>query len=519
MCKHPLIARILFAGIFFSSAVVLADPIVIESIHDHSDLTSDKKCSKPHEQLPGGWVKGQPRELILFGVNDIDIEVFGHGIDAWIDGNEPSNTNHKPNVRLTGFGGQSPRFISGTNGPANIVRGCGGIGSAHIRLNIGNLQQITRGTLTIADAAPFAVVFYPRVITDLEWHRSNTAVGASNYDAALAAYNANLPAAQAAYNACLAQEAADRAAADAARQALIAQNPNATFVEMGSPSSGCHMPPPPVNRATGTHNRTIADCAESAGLIASISGINGKRLSVTLPPSGISSQCAQKYLRLDYDEGHQGAALSFNSFRGSWQTVNTTFSSSGTAPTPSFTVVPEDRYVKVTFQSSQLVNLVGSYNREIKSSSGESVNLTLKSNPDYGVARLAGPLFQNLSGQTGKRTASVGRLTMTSVQAAYPGQVFKWVLTGNNAATCFAATSGTFSPVGNSSDTVFQVEATEAVNCSGSSFTVSVGPQGQETNPVFSRNTTFTLPIFEKPLIQSDKPKVSVPAGLQTPIR
>ncbi len=515
------------SSLFALSTVLLAsqafaDPIRIESIRKQQigAHLRDNPCTKPYNDAATAvWSEGEVRVLKLTNEGKVQFEVFGHWIDTWH--NRPNKIDAK---------GIEARYLAGISGTVNNLRGCGAIGSAIIELTIpeGN-KELKFGELIIADARKFFIELHPLEVHDLKWDNSNQADGthndgSSSYAQRLAAYQQNLPALTAAYQTCLQERQAQVDAYNARVAAAAASGDKMVTLPGGPRFKVCREPKPPQEVTNRGSNRTLPSCGDRFGLIGLV---QDNYIDITLPSSGITQECAQKPLPLEFSWNWpwmsltQGSSIASGDIVAPINYLPASFTITGTGPLPRIVVPSGQRSigsgeVNVQFNAQDLTQLVGEYERRITHDQGSSATLVIRSTPNYGVARLAGPLFQNLSGAAGTRTASTGRLTMTSVQATKQGQVFKWTLAGASAAQCFRSTNGTLPPTSNTSSVTFEIEATNQANCDGQTFTVTIGPQGKETDPTFARSTTFTLPTFNRPLVpQNDKPKITVPAGIR----
>ena len=514
MMKHLLTATAL-CGLAFGATPVVAGPIVIESIRSQNlnqyQREDRPQCSEPYND-PGSysssaiaWKPGDDA-IYLSGEGKMQFEVYAHWLDTWED--------DKNNTSLTGIPEASAKYLKGFSGITNNLRGCGAIGSAVIEINLGRVPQIRNGFLKIADARSIPIRVYNKTAYDVVWDDNNFATGDAasaegSYQSALAEYNRNLPTRQAEYEACLAAEAprkaqyeADRAAAEAERRA--SGSTSVTIPGASGFRSQCRAPTPPQRRSTLPEDNTIAACADSQGLD---SRIVGRRLVMTLPTHGLSADCARKHLRLNFEYGVNPTPYGIIHKIPGGGPPPVTFTHNGNGPVPGFSIVAsatQGYYGKVNFRPEELQGLVGEYKRQITvNPGGEILNLTIKSTPDYGVKALKPPL--TLPNAIGRLNSSLV-LTVDTVQATYPGQVFVWQASGDGAQGCFTSLRGETTPPANVMQFPVTLTAAEAAGCAGKTFTVTVGPRDQPTGTVFARTASFVLARLNAPLLQnSDK--------------
>ncbi|UDF05726.1 hypothetical protein [Asticcacaulis sp. AND118] len=158
--------------LLFLTAAVLsltapAAHAAVESVHSAALRESNGNCKGDQRTWQASRLSDMGKVLNLIGPGEFTLELFAHGID--IDPNA---------IHISGS--NTIRIVSrkGTNGPANLRAGCGGIGSVQLTLKVSSVTSHQDARLHVGDEF-LAVTAKTRNVTELYWRPQEVTV-ASN---------------------------------------------------------------------------------------------------------------------------------------------------------------------------------------------------------------------------------------------------------------------------------------------------------------------------------------------------
>lgn len=427
--------------------------------------TSDTHCESFTSHK---WKKGYGR-VIFSGAGTKEIEFGG-----WL-------MDFSDSASVTGLNGASARITGSRNGPTNVGANCSTYGSVIVSLTLPAVSQPVNANLKIGNETLPIRVLPRQVNSNIHWFYSNNATGTEPTYAEL-------------------QKEYQKYVGAKERDEQQCKNDNAPEY-----ATQCELryEPLPMNQVFPDTNTARIDhmtrCAASYGLKATV--IENK-ISIILPDNRTEFlMCADLPIRVGI------SPLAFADFH--MQDVQS-FQISKTGNYPQIKLNQNLAYNAVLLDRDSLSSLVGQYDEAITYqgiTGNNKLYLSLKSEINYGVQKVSAPLFIESGGKKQRISSSINA-SFKTVQAAYPGQQFKWKLDGTFSIPCFNSTTGTISPQANTTDTIITLSVKEDAVCYGKEFNISVSPKDRENHPLYSRSVSFVLPPLTRIIVPQQQPNV-----------
>ncbi|MDC7684839.1 hypothetical protein PQU92_16260 [Asticcacaulis sp. BYS171W] len=397
------------------------------------------------------------------------------------------DTVYDDKIHFENLPGATVTRIRGHSGFINNTANCGTKGSLALKITLPVYTSKTNGTLVIDNVRiPFSVS--PRHMTDIQWTKDNIDNSSANDMADGATEGTSVP--NPVYEAQR-KAIADRQARCAGVDPNVANNSNCgpvvvLFVD------------PYINQTNGntSRNRTFVRCMDDFGGRSSQPGSG--QLRVVLPTSLPTDafKCFSRPFVSDYE---------LTPFRDG----NSLFDVEPLDPTislvapglPTMVGDAEAGYIRAFFEDpADVLTMVGeySYTVRIKYADGRSpttspLTVTFVSDPPYGVNQVLPPFIP----ANGRFNDAVP-VIVKPYQRTKSGQSFAWTVTGNRAAECFEAVSGTLTAAAGVDSFALPLKTTDASGCGAITFTAEVQPEalrGQTIqNNRFVARTTFKIP-------------------------
>lgn len=437
------------------------------------------------------WHRGDGAIRIV-GEGEDDLEFWGHLIDL------------SGEASLTGISGATASLVKGRGGAENGLANCPRVGSAIVHINIQTPATSPQtGTLTIGNER-LPVTLLPRQAMDVRWSDNNisrrSASSGSSGPATLTPEQ--IQDIQSRYNDCV-TDRTNRQANPSGDTTIIL--PGALTCEQRRDIALGLIPDLRGSGGSGSspQSRTLVRCADDQGLTTTLYP-DGSTLIVNLPDNrtGLMTCLRSSENFLHPFIWHSAENPDFHFFRVS-QPDNLRMTASGTYPNLNFSrfdaATVAGRYYKITFNSTELQTLVGSYERTLRftPSDGSTLTLIVQSQVPYGVKSVSAPIFAQNVG----RLSSTLNLRVETQQPVKTGQVFEWTVNsadGASAASCFEAVTGSITPPAGPATFSLPITVKETAACMNRDYRVRVSVAGKAGNSLYGRDATFTLPSLSQ---------------------